>query len=1016
MAQVPAVQADVASYYDERSLTFQTHQETFLRLLESPELDYRQKVAEMLKSGKRRLLVNLPELSAGQRNLFFQIQQIPIQFIAPFQRALQQFIRENFDHDPSLMIDPRYKYSIGFTGLETDNNLTPRDLKSATIGRLLCVEGIATKCSLVRAKVGQSTHYCDATNIYSTSYYHDNTSLTGPPTSTIFPTKDENGNPLSTEFGLSYFYNTQSIGLQEMPEKTPQGLLPCSINVILNDDLVDSCKPGDRIRMTGVYRALPSYSSTYENSGIFGSIFIALHVEKVEHKLKSTSVNDDEARKIRQFARRPDCLKILSQSIAPSIYGHSHIKRALLLLLLGGTEKNLDTGTHIRGDINVLMVGDPSTAKSQLLRFVLHLAPLAINTTGRGSSGVGLTASIVHDKDSGEKRLEAGAMVLADRGVVCIDEFDKMNEMDRVAIHEVMEQQTVTISKAGVHMSLNSRCSVVAAANPIYGQYDINLKPHVNVGLQDSLLSRFDLLFIVLDRPIASLDRSIASKVLDNHMRTNTVNGSLDEDQPFDPADTTTIQSTELQVYVNDGGDIGNGGTGEARVNSPQDKVTIDFLRKYIAYAKGLTIVLSDQACEYIAARYAEIRQRARLRDDSSLPITARLLETLIRLSVAVTKSRLGGVVTRHDARIAYKLLKFGLNAAEQINHRPDHDHEVNEDDMAGGDDDDDDDDDSDDDGDDGDRRGGKRDDDLFGLRHDDDNNNDDDMYFEDHDGRKPKPLSNPIDNDEDWVDYEKNAHLQELKESVLVDPKGSAWKRSQKMVKFDQNGNPIVKQRQPRRQGNNMSPQGEQIDQDDLDDVDDVDDDNDDQTRDEIVDDNNDSLTTPSRATRSSARQKAQNNNHSFMDDLTEEESDEDESQAKKENNKNNKNNKNPQNSLKSSSKSRKNKNTALEAWGSDEYEDDQDLRTKRSTHNEDRVVSLSGSRITTFNRCFQSCGFESGTMISLDDFLTKMNANTTKIGTFSKDELLLIIKTRYSDGDAPFMLGDDGETIIIV
>ena len=420
-----------------------------------------------------------------------------------------------------------------------------------------------------------------------------------------------------------------------MPECAPPGQLPRSINVVLQNDLVDKLKPGDRVEVTGVYRAVPNMIGGVTR-GTFKTQIIATGVKSLLAEKEKPNLSEHDVKNIRSLKTNEKLFDILGGSIAPTIEGSLEVKKSILLQLIGGHEKVLENGTHLRGDINIMMVGDPSTAKSQLLRHVMDIAPLAINTTGRGSSGVGLTAAVSVDKDTGERHLEAGAMVLADRGIVCIDEFDKMNDNDRVAIHEVMEQQTVTIAKAGIHCSLNARCSVIAAANPIYSEYARDLSVGHNISLPDSLLSRFDLLWVMLDEKDPENDRKIAERVITNHRFMNTENPTITQGH-----DTIIENEIKNEKSTRDGKgttvwekDLGTGNT---------KLFTREFLKKYISWTKSQKPPeIHDDTVGYAATIYGAMRQKAAEFDQRKLavPVTVRTLETMLRLGTAHAKLR----------------------------------------------------------------------------------------------------------------------------------------------------------------------------------------------------------------------------------------------------------------------------------------------------------------------------------------------------------------------------------------
>ncbi|KAK8881299.1 hypothetical protein M9Y10_004034 [Tritrichomonas musculus] len=615
--------------------------------------NYREVVNKGLNENKKRLLVSLDDIreydKATHNNLADKLISNPRAFIDPLENAFNEFAG-------NVYIDPEH-FNVGITGQIGDHLVTPRQLSSRFISQLICLDGIVTKASLVNPKLVRSAQYCPETNQVLYRTFNDVTSMNELPSRLAIPTTDTEGHQLEMEFGRSVFADHQLLTIQERPEAAPAGQMPRSCDVIADNDLADLCKPGDRVKIYGVYRIL-SGRITGSSSGIYKAMLVSNNIE-ISNQSVALELTDHEIQNIQTVAKekKGEIVDLLTRSIAPSIYGHNEIKKALTLLLVGGNELNLSDGTHIRGDINVLMVGDPSTAKSQLLRSLLSVAPLAVHTTGRGSSGVGLTASVSSDPETGERRLEAGAMVIADRGVVCIDEFDKMEESDRVAIHEALEQQTVTISKAGIHTSLHARCSVCAAANPIWGNYNPNRSPMENVGLPDSLISRFDLLFIVLDLHNPQID----SRVADHVLRTHRWRGQLTE-----YSNGIYIQPNPLLH-----------GTDE------QELLTVEFLKKYVAYARQMQPELEQKASDKLCSEFAQLRS---VSNRKTQPITPRAFETLIRLATALAKLKLSKKVTVKDAEEAIALLRFAIYGESETkkskNEDEDEEYEVSEEEV----------------------------------------------------------------------------------------------------------------------------------------------------------------------------------------------------------------------------------------------------------------------------------------------------------------------------------------------
>ena len=586
----------------------ETLEEAFTRFIEdfrdaSGELKYDQLVSLLPIKGERSFVVNFSDLYSFDTQLAYAILDDPEGKAAVLKTVVMGKLRTR---------DPLYAESIRQVNIRYRNlpAATPlRRIGSEHIGRLVMVHGIIVRASSISPLVVRATFRC---NVCGALNHVEQTGVTLQKPQKCIECDNRKGFELVPR--ESVFVDYQRITVQERPEDLPPGQLPRSINVELKDDIVDTARPGDRVTLTGFIKIYPRFARGGELRTFEISIEASfIEVSGREADLVDISPEDEEA--ILEISKDPFIFQKLLKSIAPSIYGLEHIKEAVLYLLMGGVEKQLQD-VRVRGDINILLVGDPGTAKSQMLSYAAKGAPRGLLATGRGSTAAGLTAAVVKEGGSGNFVLEAGALVLADKGICCIDEIDKMRDEDRGAMHPAMEQQVVPIAKGGIVATLNARCGILAAANPTLGRYNPYQTIAQNITLPVTLLSRFDLIFLLRDTPDAKLDGEIALHILGIHR-------NLEGDTP------------------------------------PLDMA---LMRKYISYAKRIKPRLTDQVVERLQEFYIKIRNASKEGAESSaVAITARQLESLIRLAEARARAHLREEVTIEDAEAVINLMQRSL-------------------------------------------------------------------------------------------------------------------------------------------------------------------------------------------------------------------------------------------------------------------------------------------------------------------------------------------------------------------
>ncbi len=538
----------------------------------------------------------------------------PDEILRAFGGATKEILKERF---PQYAEKIRYDIRVRISNYPAQRSL--REVNAEVIGKMISVSGMVVRASEIKPLAKELVYICPANHVTKRIQekgleFRD-------------PLKCDDGKCSHRDLELnpeqSKFIDFQMVRLQELPEDLPPGQLPHYLDVTVLQDLVDNARPGDRVILTGIVRIEQEHiPSMRGKTGIYRLRIQGNNIEflggrgnKASRSTEREEISPDEEKIIKSLARNPDIYERLVASFAPHVHGHDIIKESVLLLIVGSTQKLLSDGAKIRGDINVFLVGDPGTAKSEMLKFCARIAPRGLYTSGRGSTAAGLTAAVVRDK-IGIMMLEAGAVVLGDQGLVCIDEFDKMKPEDRSALHETMEQQSVSIAKGGIVATLNARTSILAAANPMYGKYDPFKNITENVNLPVPLLTRFDLIFVVRDIPSKERDARIAKHILNLHRTSG--------------SDTKSL-------------------------------IDVDILTKYLSYAKRFDPVLTPEAEEKILEYYMRMRN---VESEGMITVTPRQLEGLVRLSTARARLLMKPQVDGEDADRAIFLIQSMLEDA----------------------------------------------------------------------------------------------------------------------------------------------------------------------------------------------------------------------------------------------------------------------------------------------------------------------------------------------------------------